>query len=300
MGAWGTGILQNDTTADIWEQFKEYYNKGLSPKDIRIKLEKEYKPQKDEEYYGEIWTGIAHGQWMCGELEDYTFKKVKEATNEKWLTLWAEDKKLLMQRLSSLNEFIEKIQTPRPNPLKRKRVVERPAFFKKGDIIGIKVNEHSYLAALATAQNHNPTFGENTVLLTDLLFQEKPTIDEILNADVLYLDIGGRHHYHRSFFRAIFSAKNMSKKIKDTIKIGEVEAKDYLSLGVGTGIGDWNKIGELYNEQLEFLKANKTEKPFSVTVFDIINPKKQLEDKLIEWDKKIWREELERRRQNAT
>ena len=92
----------------------------------------------------------------------------------------------------------------------------------------------------------------------------------------------------------------MAKKIKDTIKIGEVEAKEYLSLGGGTGIGDWNKIGELFNEQVEFLNANKTERPFSVTVADILNPTKQLQDKLIEWDKKIWQEELERRRQNAT
>lgn len=40
MGAWGTGIFQNDTTADIWGEFKELYNKGLSPKEIRRKLEK--------------------------------------------------------------------------------------------------------------------------------------------------------------------------------------------------------------------------------------------------------------------
>jgi N-acetylmuramoyl-L-alanine amidase len=54
MGAWGTGILQNDTTADIWVEFKELYNKGLSLKEIRLKLEKEYKPQSNTEYYGEI------------------------------------------------------------------------------------------------------------------------------------------------------------------------------------------------------------------------------------------------------
>lgn len=80
MGAWGTGILQNDTTTDIWVEFKELYNKGLSLKDIRIKLEKDYKPQDDCEYYAEIWTGIAYGQWMCGGIEGYTYKKVKAST----------------------------------------------------------------------------------------------------------------------------------------------------------------------------------------------------------------------------
>jgi len=88
MGAWGPGILHNDTTADIWVEYKELYNKGLSNKEIRIKLEKEYLPQNDEEYYSEIWTGIAYGQWMCGDLEEYTLKKVNASTQLKWLTLW--------------------------------------------------------------------------------------------------------------------------------------------------------------------------------------------------------------------
>jgi hypothetical protein len=45
MGAWGPGILQNDTTEDIWAAFKDHYNKGLSPKEIRVLLEKEYNPE---------------------------------------------------------------------------------------------------------------------------------------------------------------------------------------------------------------------------------------------------------------
>ncbi|MBP6432537.1 MAG: hypothetical protein KA319_12290 [Ferruginibacter sp.] len=113
MGAWGTGILQNDTTADIWVEFKELYNKGLSPKEIRLKLEKEYKPQNDIENYAEIWTGIAYGQWMCGEVEDYTFKKLNESTKIKWQVLWADDKKQFDKRVKAISDFIEKIHTPR-------------------------------------------------------------------------------------------------------------------------------------------------------------------------------------------
>lgn len=86
----------------------------------------------------------------------------------------------------------------------------------------------------------------------------------------------------------------MKKKIKDTIKIGEVNAMDYLSLGIGTGIGDWNNIGKLYNEEAEFLKTNKSNKPFSVTIADVLNPTNHLQDKLIEWDKKLMQETLKR------
>lgn len=300
MGAWGTGILQNDTTADIWVEFKELYNKGFSSKEIRFKLEKEYKPQSHKEYYAEIWTGIAYGQWMCGDLEDYTYNKLNDATKLKWLTLWADDKKLLEKRIKAISEFIEKVQTPRPSPLRRKKIVERPIIYKKGDVIALKIDEQNYLTGIIVDTNDHPNYLENKIILTDLLFDEKPTEKEILKANILYLDIGGSYRYHRGFYKALFTTKNMARKAKDTILVGTLNIKDCLYLGVGVGIGDWNKIGELYFEQIEFLKSNKSEKPFNVTVKDLITPKQQLQDKLIEWDKKLFQEQIEWRRQNAT
>lgn len=300
MGAWGTGILHNDITADIWVEFKELYNKGLSPKEIRLKLEKEYKPQSDTEYYGEIWTGIAYGQWMCGDVEDYTFKKINAATKLKLLTLWADDKRLLEKRVKAISDFIKKIQTPRPNPLKRKKIVERPIIYKKGDTIALKVGEVKYLTGIVIDTNDYPNYLETTIVLTDLLFDKKPTEKQILNANILYLDIGGEYQYHRGFFRALFTTKNMARKAKDTILIGKLKIKDCLSLGAGVRIGDWNKIATLYFEQAEFLKSQKSDKPFNVTVKDLITPKQQLQDKLIMWGKKLFQEQIEWRRQNAT
>jgi len=300
MGAWGTGILQNDTTGDIWVEFKELYNKGLSLKEIRLKLEKEYKPQSDKEYYVEIWTGIAYGQWMCGDVEEYTNRKLNDATKLKWLTLWIEDKKLLEKRIKAITDFIEKIKTPRPNPLKRKKVVERPIIYKKGDIIAQKIDEVNYLTAIVVEANDHPNYLENTIVLTDLLFIEKPTQEQILDSNILYLDIGGNSHYHRGFYRASFTTKNMLRKARQTIKIGEIKLKNYLRLGTGIGVGDWKNIAKLYFEQIEFLKQNKTDKPFNVTVKDLFIPQQELQDKLYEWSKKIFREKLMSHQQNAT
>ena len=141
---------------------------------------------------------------------------------------------------------------------------------------------------------------ENKIILTDLLFDKKPTEKQILKANVLYLDIGGSYRYHRGFYRALFTTKNMARKVKDTILVGTLKIKDCLYLGVGVGIGDWNKIGELYFEQIDFLQSKKSDKPFNVTVKDLITPKQQLQDKLIKWDKKLFQEQIEWRRQNAT
>jgi len=299
MGAWGIGILQNDTTADIWVEFKELYNKGLSPKEIRLKLEKEYKPQKDREYYGEIWTGIAHGQWMCGELEDYTLRKVIDATSKKWLTLWKEDEKQLLKRIAVLSQFIKKIQKKRPSVLKRKKIVDRPVYFKTGDIIGIKVNQADYLTAIVIGHDNHPTHGENKIVLTNLLFSERqPSLKEIYKSNILYFDIGGIHNYYEGYFWALFSARSMSKKIKDTLVIERVKLKQYLSFRSGIPIGDWKKIPDLYFEQVEFEKKRKSRRPIPVTIRDLLYPKRQLEKKLIEWDKKLFQEHWEKRKKS--
>ena len=300
MGAWGTGILQNDTTADIWAEFKELYNKGLSSKEIRKKIETEYKPQNDREYYGEIWTGIAYGQWMCGELENYTLKKLEASVNSKWLILWADDKQQLQKRINTIVDFIKKIKIPRAKAIKRTKIIDRPIIFKTGDVIALKIDKKNFLTAIVVGHSDHPTHGENKIIFTDLLFNEKPTKREILKSKVLYLDVGGKYYYHRGFFWALFSARNMVKKIKDTIKIDHFKINDYLALGSGVGIGNWNEIDKLYSEQIEFLKNKSSERPFDVTVADLLKPKKALQSKLIEWDKKLFQEAMERRRKELS
>lgn len=298
MGAWGTGILQNDTTADIWVEFKEFYNKGLSLKEIRLKLEKEYKPQSDTEYYGEIWTGIAYGQWMCGDVEDYTFKKLNDATKLKCLGLWADDKKLLEKRVKAIFDFIKKIQTPRPNPLQRKKIVVRHSFFKKGDVIGIKINDKQSIAAIVTSHQDFENDGQNTIAFTDFIFKAPTTLNEVLNSNMLYLDIGGSNKYYWGFFQAIFSARNMAKQIDKAFIIDKIDTTEFLWLGVGTPIGDWTKIENLIEEQLSFLKKKKSDRPINVSVRQFLKRDDKLESILIEWDKKIFREKLNP--QNAT
>jgi|GEM_PF-1011511 len=298
MGAWGTGIVHNDTTADIWVEFKELYNNGLSPKEIRIRLEKEYKPQTDKEYYSEIWTGIAYGQWMCGDLEEYTLKKVTASTELKWLTLWADDEKLLQKRMKALSEFIGKIQTPRPNTLKRKKIIVRHSFFKKGDVIGIRVNTKHFVAAIVTDHLDIGNDGQNTIVFTDLLFVDHTTLKDVLKANIFYLDIGGSNNYYRGFYKAIFSARNMSKQINKAFLIGNIKANEFLWLGVLTPIGDWTKIDNLIEEQLSFLKKRKSDRPINVSVSQFLKRNDKLESILIEWNKRIFREKP--KPQNAT
>ena len=294
MGTWGTGILQNDTTVDVWTEFKELYNSGLHMKEIRQYLEKEYQPNKFKEYYSEIWTGIAYGQWMCGELEVYTLEKVKSATNDKWMTLWAEDKKQLQKRIKVLSEFILKIQTPRPSPLKRKKIIVRHSFFHAGDIISIEINDKQSVGAIIISHHDIWNDGENIIVFTDCISNTELSTEEVLKANIFYLDKGGINNKYRGYFESLFSARNMAKKIKLVKKIGEIKKEDFLTLRVGIPIGDWNILDYLYTEQLAFLRTNQSDKPINVSVQDFLNQDQQLETILIEWDKKIFREKLNR------
>jgi hypothetical protein len=292
MGTWGTGILQNDTTVDVWTEFKELYNSGHDIIKIRKHLEKEYQPNKYQEYYSEIWTGIAYGQWMCGELEAYTLEKVKGATNDKWMSLWAEDKKQLQKRIKAFSEFIITIQTPRPSPLKRKRVVVRQCFFKTGDIISIEINDHQFAGAIVTKHRDDGNNGEHRIVFTDCISNTELNLEDVLTANIFYLDKGGTNNYYRGYFEASFSARNMVKKIKMANKIGEIKTNEFLWLNVGIPIGDWNIISELYNEQIAFLSTNQSDKPINVSVQEFQKREEKLEAILIEWDKKIFREKL--------
>ena len=109
---------------------------------------------------------------------------------------------------------------------------------------------------------------------------------------MLYLDIGGSNKYYRGFYEAIFSARNMAKQIDKAFVIDKINDTEFLWLGVGTPIGDWTKIEDLVEEQLNFLKSNKTDKPINVSVSQFLKRDDKLESILIEWDKKIFREKL--------
>ena len=64
MGSWGTGISSNDTFADIYGQFIDLYNEGLSVSEITKKLIVENQDAiNDAEEASNFWFAIANGQW---------------------------------------------------------------------------------------------------------------------------------------------------------------------------------------------------------------------------------------------
>lgn len=295
MGAWGTGILQNDTTADIWVEFKTLYHLGKDVKEIRQYLEKEYSPNNDGDIFADVWTGIAHGQWMCGGIEKYSLDKINEILeNDKGLDLWKENERHLKERKKVISTFFEKIKTPREKTLKRKKIVARPAYFKKGDVLKISLDTDLFLYSIVFNSDDDKINGSNSFVFSEAS-NRNLTLKDVLKSEVLYLDLGGSNNYCRGYFWGIFSARNMSRKIKKVEKIGTVDFDDVLSLSAGIGFPDWNELKDFVIEQKEYLMSNKTNKPFPIYLKDFIKGANDaMEGKLSSHNRRLTKEWLEK------
>jgi hypothetical protein len=76
MGAWGTGILSDDTVRDVYSDYLDLFNRGNAPAVIRQKLLERYKESLEDSDDGPlIWVGIAKAQWDCAQLEPKCFQK---------------------------------------------------------------------------------------------------------------------------------------------------------------------------------------------------------------------------------
>ncbi|WP_178987640.1 hypothetical protein [Winogradskyella schleiferi] len=296
MGAWGTGILQNDTTADIWAEYKHLYNLGHSSTKIRKQLEEQYHPENDDDVFADFWTGIAHSQWMCGALEPETILKVKACIKTgKGLDLWKETKKDYKKRVDALTIFVQKIQTPRKTPLKRKKIIFCPAYFNRGDIVSIQLKSNQFAYGLVFEKDDDDIDGGNRLAFSALVKDTEVSIEEFMNSEVMYLDIGGETSYNQGYFWCDFQARNMKRKIKQTKVIGNISIDDYLELSNTMPYGDWNNINDLYTEQLKFLKDNATKKPFSISFRDFIKVEnREFQLKLAKHANELWRAQLKK------
>jgi formate-dependent nitrite reductase cytochrome c552 subunit len=107
------------------------------------------------------------------------------------------------------------------------------------------------------------------------------------------LDKGGDNSYHQGYFWGDFQARNMKRKIKRTRVIGNLHFEYYLGLSNSMPYGDWNKISDLYNEQKQFQKSNKTKNLFKISIRDFIKGENQeFELKLAKHANDLWIEQL--------
>lgn len=112
MGAWGSGIFDDDTALDIRDNFEEYIENGLSIIEATERILEEYRDEIEDD--GPIiYLTLASLQMDKGELQ----KNIKEAAldiieNGKGLEVWEESgEDELENRKNVLNQLKLKLQS---------------------------------------------------------------------------------------------------------------------------------------------------------------------------------------------
>lgn len=195
MGAWGTAIKDNDTFADIYDEFFELYNKGENPADISKKLFADNQELINEsEDSSNFWFALALAQWETKTLDNKVLSTVEDIIiSGKDLQSWRDldaDESDIKKRKIVLDKFLEKIKSEKPKAKARKKPRNVKPVFETGDCLVFKLKNGKYGAAVVLSTNTDPEFGLNLIASTNVNQTSKPTIKDIENSDVLMCNFG--------------------------------------------------------------------------------------------------------------
>ncbi|MDN7244703.1 DUF4259 domain-containing protein [Planococcus shenhongbingii] len=115
MGAWGTGIFDDDTTCDVKDGFIDYIEEGLSSKKaatiILDEYLEEFHPEEDFEVMSLVYIGLAAVQLENNCLvEDVRHLAIQSIDRGADLELWEEaDEDDYLARKKELEELKQKL-----------------------------------------------------------------------------------------------------------------------------------------------------------------------------------------------
>lgn len=192
MGTWGTGISSNDTYADVYDEFFELYDEGLSVKEITERLiASNQEIINDPDNSNDFWFALAKAQWECRELDPNIFDKVRTIVETGAdLDVWRRqdaDEKSIAKRKVVLDKFLAQLQTERPKAKSRKKKVIRQPVFEKGDCLAFKLANGNYGGAVVLEAIKDTEYGYNLIATTRINQPHKPTAKDFESAEVLIM-----------------------------------------------------------------------------------------------------------------
>ena len=285
MGAWGTGISSNDTYADVYGQFIDLYNEGLSVFDITKKLiaENEEMINLPEDAH-DFWYAIANGQWECKELDREVFSKVETIvrTGED-LRIWKEleaSPSDLRTREKVLIKFLAKLETEKSKPRRRVKKKYYDSLYKKGDCLIYKMDNGNFGGAFVLKDEQQTVTGTNTIAITTIEKPEKPTVNDFKKAEVYVKRVN-----EISFTKSGIIQENCVDQPEIAGFFANVSANS-IEIEVIGGL----PIHKEYNANPNFYAswtALQTTIPFREEYIKI-NGEAKLKLKVTEWTKKRW------------
>jgi len=253
MGAWSTSILGDDFASDVHSDFMDAYNDGADLKAIRASLEQECSNEVADPDEGPVfWLALAKAQWDCGALEADVLERVKQIV-ERGLGLdrWADEPaRDLVKRKKVLTEFYTKLQTPRLNPKRRRKLRLKPAIFAAGDCLILTLPSGAYGAAVVlVANNNHRTEGENLVGVLHYRSPHKPPMEIFEASNWLVLN----HHGWRNepwiiwCLASQFRDRKLEIEVCGTLKQVPSPPREIRNLAYG-----WDGLASSVDEQFDW------------------------------------------------
>lgn len=142
MGAWGTGIFQDDTASDIRDEYRDHIGNGLSGPEATARILKSYASSlADRGEAGVVWLALAATQWRCGRLEPEAQEKALAIINsgsdlERWEAASNAD---YLKRRAALEKLRLQLTSPQPEAKKIRRRVLVECEWQVGELISYRL-----------------------------------------------------------------------------------------------------------------------------------------------------------------
>lgn len=142
MGAWGTGIFQDDTACDIRDEYKQLLGEGLGAPEAKVRILAAYKSSFDDPDESTVaWLALAAAQWKLGRLDADTLEhalQVIDSGND--LKRWNVDAKDRAKRQTVLDKLRAQITSPQPAEKKVTRERKCECNWQVGELVAWRLD----------------------------------------------------------------------------------------------------------------------------------------------------------------
>lgn len=148
MGAWGTGIFQDDTACDIRDSYRDYLGQGMTASEATNRILRDFgggvsaDPHED----AVVWMALAAVQWKHGRLDEETKAKALNAIESGIdLEQWNRDSRDFAKRKAALEKLRVQITSPQPESRKVPRRIVCESRWSAGEIFGYRLLDDKYI-----------------------------------------------------------------------------------------------------------------------------------------------------------
>lgn len=187
MGAWGTGVFQDDTAADIREEYRDHIGNGLSGPESTARILQGYASSlADAEGAGVVWLALAATQWQCGRLEPETLEKALRVIDSgSDLARWkAGSNGDYLKRRAVLEKLRAQITSPQPEPKKIRRRVLAECDWRVGELVSYRLLSGNLIVFRAIGLHADKGGTSPTVELLDWSGETSPSVDRLRSTPI--------------------------------------------------------------------------------------------------------------------